>query len=595
MTPFFIAAWHDHNACAGALISRLKALLASPSSSWTIASEDVDHLVAVRNGGRFSIGGNPRFPTIIIGDVFSRDPNGCKAAAPPDPGAQFNTFCARLVAQRWGAYIAVAPGAGGRLQIFRDPVGMRDCATWTSAGIRFLASDPVPWLYLTAPDTLAIDWQKAATVLARPSAVFEPSLFAGIETVPPGTLVEFDGSDAKASRLWHPRQFCEREQDQPTEATQLRIAITRCVGAWMERYPNSLIELSGGFDSAVVAGAGGGRHPRCGINFFTADLSGDERRYARAVAGQIGMPLHELFMPVASLSESDLDGMPVGIRPGLGSATLFHDRRLTEVAARIGTDTLLTGHGGDAVFFQHPTPMIAAEPDFPRFSMGAHIMLAQWCRTSLWTTARHAFGPRVRRDRPRPDEAMCQLPLSAHASAIPLDWAGELSGLSPAKRLQVEAIAGERAAFGPSWRSQAMTVVHPLLSQPLIEHVLAIDIFRLTEGRRDRALTRNAMACALPAALINRDGKGALTHFFGRSLAASASFLRSYLLEGELAAHGLFDRVRLEAMLDRDFLMQFDCYGKILSALIMERWAREWRDRLAAIAQLAPRAASATN
>ncbi len=140
-----------------------------------------------------------------------------------------------------------------------------------------------------------------------------------------------------------------------------------------------------------------------------------------------------------------------------------------------------------------------------------------------------------------------------------------------------------------------MTVVHPLLSQPLIEQVLAIDIFRLTEGRRDRALARRAVARLLPDVVTQRAGKGALTHFFGRSLAASAPFLQAYLLDGELTAHGVLDRTRLEPVLDRDFLMQFDCYGKILSALIMERWAREWKDRLDAIGQPTRPAAFARN
>jgi len=586
MTPFLIAAWQSADRHAVGLIQRLKGLLASAPSRWTVASEQADHLIAVPDGGRFTIGGNPLFPMVLIGDAFFRERSAGEALPPPDNEGQFKAYCERLVADRWGAYLAVAPGIAGRLQVFRDPVGMSDCVTWRTAGIRFVASDPVPWLYLSNPSGLAIDWHLAARILAHSSAVFETSLLTGIDTVPPGTLVEFEGRERQTTRLWQPRQFCMRKHGHQGDAKHLRVTITQCVDAWIERYPNSMIELSGGFDSAVVAAAGKGRHPELGINFFTADLSGDERRYARAVASHVGIPLHEMFMPVAKLGEDDLEGMPVGLRPGLGSTTLFHDRRLTEVAARIGTEALLTGQGGDAIFFQHPTPMIAAERQFPRFDARAHARLAQWCGTSIWTTVRHAFGPRVEREPSRADEAMYQLPLAVPASEAPLDWAGDLSGLTPAKRLQVEAIAGDRAAFGPSWRSQAMTVVHPLLSQPLIEHVLAIDVFRLTEGKRDRALARRAIARLLPDVVTQRAGKGALTHFFGRSLAASTPFLQAYLLEGELAVHGVLDRTRLEPMLDRDFLMQFDCYGAILSALIMERWAREWKDRLVAIGQL---------
>ncbi len=249
-------------------------------------------------------------------------------------------------------------------------------------------------------------------------------------------MVEFESRARRATRLWYPRQFCPREAGDQSDAAQLRVTITQCVDAWIERYPSSMIELSGGFDSAVVAAAGKGRHPGLGINFFTADLSGDERRYARTVASHIGMPLHEMFMPVAKLGEDDLEGMPVGLRPGLGSTTLFHDRRLTEAAARVGVEALLTGQGGDAIFFQHPTPMIATERQFPRFSAQAHARLAQWCGTSIWTTVRHAFGRRIEREPSPPDEAMYQLPLAVPVSEAALGWAGDLGGLTPAKRFR---------------------------------------------------------------------------------------------------------------------------------------------------------------
>ncbi len=176
MTPFLIAAWRGDDRGAAGLIERLKALLTSEPSRWTIASEQTDHLIAVSEGGRFTIDGNPRFPTVLIGDAFFRGQSTGEASPAPDNAAQFKAYCERLVTQRWGAYLAVAPGIAGRLQVLRDPVGMRDCVTWTAAGIRFVASDPVPWLYLANPTGLAIDWHLAASVLAQPSAVFETSL-----------------------------------------------------------------------------------------------------------------------------------------------------------------------------------------------------------------------------------------------------------------------------------------------------------------------------------------------------------------------------------------------------------------------------------
>ena len=121
-----------------------------------------------------------------------------------------------------------------------------------------------------------------------------------------------------------------------------------------------------------------------------------------------------------------------------------------------------------------------------------------------------------------------------------------------------------------------MTVVHPLLSQPIVEHFLGLSAFDLTEARRDRALVRRAYAGRLPATLLERRGKGCVTAYYGRMIARSLPFLRAYLLDSILAAKGVFARDRLEAVLDEHFLMQTNAYAEIFCALFAERWARGW-------------------
>jgi asparagine synthase (glutamine-hydrolysing) len=123
-------------------------------------------------------------------------------------------------------------------------------------------------------------------------------------------------------------------------------------------------------------------------------------------------------------------------------------------------------------------------------------------------------------------------------------------------------------------------MIHPLMSQPLIEHVLAIPAIDLTFGCRERALARAAFSRRLPALLIDRRGKGDLTLYFGRMLAASTAFLREYLLDGQLAAHRAIDRTALEAILTPDLLMQQDHYSELMTAIVMERWARVWTRKL---------------
>jgi asparagine synthase (glutamine-hydrolysing) len=239
---------------------------------------------------------------------------------------------------------------------------------------------------------------------------------------------------------------------------------------------------------------------------------------------------------------------------------LFHDRPLARIAIDHGATALLTGHGGDSLFFQHPTPVIAADRSFPRTDFQAYAALAKWSRESMWTIAGHALGlPLLRQARLPENDAIVALPVRGNHRLPASEWAGDTHGLLPAKRMQIAAIATDRSVIAPSWRSRALTVVHPLLSQPVIEWAMATDIFALTEGKRDRALARKAFAADLPASIVDRMGKGVLAHFFGRCLSASVPFLCTFLLDGLLVRHGVIDAARLEAMLDRDYLMRFDC------------------------------------
>ena len=122
-------------------------------------------------------------------------------------------------------------------------------------------------------------------------------------------------------------------------------------------------------------------------------------------------------------------------------------------------------------------------------------------------------------------------------------------------------------------------MVHPLLSQPLLERILPIPAATLTQARRDRAMIRTAYDGRLPALLLERHGKGLLTAHYGRRLAASTSFLRDYLLGGLLASERVIVPDVLAPLLDPELLMRSDHYAGLLLALMAERWARGWSER----------------
>ncbi|MEH3102196.1 asparagine synthase C-terminal domain-containing protein [Sphingomonas adhaesiva] len=576
MTSFVFLSWDETAAAAAPVYDRFRSILRTLEDKWQLLIDLPGALLAVKAGGRISSGRVAGHRVVVIGDLFAR--HGGASTIPWSENRSFRNLCERLTTDCWGAYCALGIGDKGSFSIYRDPIGMEDAVSWCRPGLRVIASQPVPWLPLSDPPGLSIDWPRLADLLLDSSTVSEACPLTGVETIPPGVAIEYGGPRRTACRLWQPGQFYGHRDT--ADSASLRDTVIGCVRAWSAAYPEPVVELSGGFDSALVAVTGSGIAK--GVNFFTDELAGDERRYARDVGVRAGIPVDEIHMPVGRLSMTDIEDMPVGVRPGLGSTTLFHDRLLARRAAARSGRALFTGHGGDAVFFQHPTAAIAADPTFPRADLQSHLRLAKWTRVSAWTIARHAFGIPPRRVRDGLSDGIAPLPVSGRHQDASM-WAGDLSGLPPAKQEHIRGIAGERSAFGPSWRSHALTVVHPLLSQPLVELALATDTYLLTQGRRDRALAREAFRDLLPPSVNDRRGKGSLGQFFGRSLAASTDFLRPFLLDGALVEHGVLDRTRLEPMLDRDFLMQYDCYGQLLSAIVMEQWARVWTDRLQAI------------
>lgn len=494
----------------------------------------------------------------------------------------FVHYCRGLLSNHWGSYLVVRhdPLARAHLSVFAEPIGSRECSSWVHGNIRFLAWNAERWLYRFPPADLCLDHAELAHIIHYPGQAHETQPIAGISTLQPGAITHMDRSGMASERLWTPRDHAGQYQSSP-DVADLRRMIDHCTGSWASIAGTAVLELSGGLDSAIVASAlhEAGAEPIAAFTFFGDSLAGDERRFSRATATMLGLDAREIPLVPTGMDEEMLTGIALGMRPGVGSTTFFHDQPLALAGRALGADSLFTGRGGDALFFQHPTPIVAAEP----WPQGDHRnldrleMLARWCQCSIWSAAWQAFMPRLAQ-RPAASAQNPFSPLRLHPR--PSSWAGPLDGLPLGKQMQIEAIAGERNAFGPSRCAQAMQVVHPLLSQPIVEFALGQPLMTLTQGRRDRAMAREAFAARLPPALIERRGKGSLSAFFGQTLARSTDLLKAQLLEGALRQTGLIDPAALEQALAPEYLIQVDCYGEILRLLVIERWMRAWHARL---------------
>ncbi|QYC09308.1 asparagine synthase C-terminal domain-containing protein [Brevundimonas nasdae] len=321
------------------------------------------------------------------------------------------------------------------------------------------------------------------------------------------------------------------------------------------------VELSGGLDSSIVAGAARAMELPIALTLNTRgpQPETDERRFATMMANWIGLPLEVRLRQEVVFTAEAFEATAGDPWPSQNGRDLANDLTVVEACRSAGVDRLLTGKGGDALFFQMHTPLTFADL-WRRRPIQALLSpalpgVARWTRSSTWSVlraSRHALQD-----------------LKVH-------------DLSPGKRMQIAAIESGLAYYSRCLRSDVVDMVHPLMSQPLIEWALRTPVPDLTPGGQERGLARRVFADRLPEAIANRRAKGDYAAYFNQQTAANLPFLRDYLLGGRLADQSVFDRADMEARLVPDRLLWRGGAAEILAAVSTEAWVRRWEARMTA-------------
>lgn len=575
---------------ATALACKLRAR----DSTWEVTFQSGGLLVlqAGQQRGRFQSYCAPQKGGIVIGKLFRRrdedqiDLSDVKLAD-EDITNSVDSKGRSFGAAFWGRYVAFLLNSQGTCVAMRDPSGAVP-AYYSQLGRVTAVYSRLADCVQVAPDIFTIDWSHLTTFLQYDRPVTRSTGLREVKMLHAGEIMEFGGTSIKSSFFWHPANFCrETSLEDPEVAVRaLRQAVLLSVQSWASCYDQILHDLSGGLDSSIVAACLATSDRPTEIlccNLFTNTPEGDERPFARMVAKRTGLRLlEEAIIPYkrgAGLQFS----VPSIPSPMMTAFASVNEENRIRLVSKYGIQATFSGQGGDHLFQQVPTSLTAADYVF-RHGLGrdvgsvirdACIVARQPLSSVLKTIAMHGFL-KVPFD-PYREALTSQLltPDMARPGELRHPWVLDSGDLPRAKLQQVFFIVDSQVLHMFAGACSYVDVVHPLISQPLIESCLRIPAYTLVRGGRDRALARRAFASDLPNEIVSRTTKGGANGYFHNMILDNVAFLREFLIDGLLTREGLVDRASMEQALSLKRLYKGNDMFAILTAARAEAWARE--------------------
>lgn len=497
----------------------------------------------------------------------------------------------RLISHYWGRYVAVlCPDClHGATCIVRSPGVALPCLRLrVGNAFVYVSSMEDGAQVLNHPPTVNWDYV-AAWLSARVNG--HATMLREVEQLLAGECEVIHDGLATRELYWNPLEIARKQsvRDVTAAIAHLREAVRAAVRAWASCYDRILLALSGGLDSSIVAACLRDAPMRPSVTCFNHYVPGpasDEREFAQAAADAAGLPL--LILP----RDPQTDLRPIARVQRVAKLwNLIHSAELGgtefELASSTRADAIMTGEGGDQVFFQARGALAAGDylrrrgmrPGFFKVAFdGARMdgeslwrVLGQALRAQLpgqaWSPERDAGGTRtllssdalesVRRGR-----------LTGHP------WLTSSVGAPSGARWHAAMLLAERPYYDPLWPDANLPdPIAPLLSQPVIEAALCPTYLHIDTGW-DRSVARRAFERELPEAIVARRAKGDFEDHARSMRLHNLDFMREILFGGALVRHQIIDRTRLSAALSRgpsasesENLELYDC----LSAEVLVR------------------------
>lgn len=527
----------------------------------------------------------------VYGTLFRRQA-GRQRALTDIPAATAERICQtqgrHLLTDYWGHYVLFLRTEKGAVCL-TDPVGAFPCFYRRMGKLVCLFSH----LEACPPDIrrgLPLDIAFLKRLCLYDKIQTGETGFAGLRELGGGQMLDLDRADARPVQVWDPRRIAGTPLHLSDEAAAdcLHETIRDCVTSWAGHVGDVVMDLSGGLDSSIVAACLASAPDTARFEIIHHRVrSGDatELAFAQATGDHLGRPVTPIdILPSRDLP--NLDRHPASARPwrqflGLGFQSLLPDR------FREPGTVFFTGQGGDHLFLMTRSSLGLADclKTGPRARLWQEwLNAARLSDMSVWqvlaTNVPYLLG--------RPGRSLLAEALRSRADAairppglapsdvlagLP-DWTLDPDGLPPGKFEQVSALLHMFLVRDPLAGFGGRYVLHPLISQPLIELCLRLPVWQLCLGGVNRGLARAAFAGDLPDRVRLRTTKGEATQYFIEHLSANQDRIRDALQDGAVMKAGLLTPRVLDRLLADPVLADLSSARMLLQLYGMEAWLR---------------------
>lgn len=463
----------------------------------------------------------------------------------------------------WGSYISIFHDENN-VEIFKGPSSSIECLWYNDKNLKIAFSD-IDSLFKITEINFKIDKNYIASTLCFNRVNNTKTALKNVNCLKSGHKLSIISSDIEC--IWSPIKFVNNRNNMLNDndlENLLKDTVIDCISSWGNAYEKSLLNLSGGLDSSIIA--------IClklfsetdlissNINFD--DIVGGELKYAKELCDTYNIPLN-----VTTLNKSKIkvlnkfEGFPIQYRPlkyGLGFDCLDEEEKLL---IKENIQVIFSGCGGDFLF-QNMNSIFISQ-DYYRdkgikglFTTSARV--AELTNRTVWDIfiksikSKYFKGKKYIYERYM-DYNIINKKYSSiiNANYVSHPWHQDITNLHNGKKYQIAGLIDSDNFYTYRKTSEYVDIIHPLLSQPLIELCLSIPSYRLTSGLINRSLIRSAFKDYLPQNIYLRRGKGKIGSVYDELIKYNYDDICNTLNDGNLINNEILSKNWLKLKINK--------------------------------------------